>query len=176
MDIQDQAVEKKDIFAAMVTSAADYYKTIITVATLFLGGTLLFLEKLAPASENIVGKWLLGFGWALLILSIVAIAAVQLINIESGRRVMIGEAPRALKIDRLTGALSWVALISITLGISCVMIFGYRNLNRSKGGITTVGNKVDVTKTIPFGNTQSGGKPPAGNQGTPPASTGGGKK
>jgi hypothetical protein len=156
MSVEDESVSKKDVFAAVVASATEFYKTVLSVATLFLGGTLVFIEKLTPGGASTNGKYLLGIGWVLLICSICCVALVQRWNLESGKQIMEGQINKAQRIDKRTSVFSSLAIAALILGISFLMSFGYMNLDKDSGGVVRDrnGNGPDSTKTIPFGSTQ----------------------
>jgi len=78
------------VFATIAQEAAGFYGLILTLATSFLGGTLVFIDRIAPSPA----RWtlaLLGFGWLSLIASVSLIAWVRWRNIESGRMADAGK-------------------------------------------------------------------------------------
>jgi len=164
MAIEDEAVGKKEIFAAIVASAAEYYKTVVGIATAFLGGTLLFIEKLSPAGAKPHATVLLFLGWVLLIFSILCVTLVQRWNLESGKRVMRGKIEAAEKLDERTARFSSAAIVCLTAGIFFITIYGYVNLihfGDKSMSENTKASGPESKKTIPFGSTQPVSQSPA---------------
>ena len=129
----ESVIPRAAVFSSLVKAAADYYKTIVTVASSFLGGTLIFLEKIA-VNPSFGSTVLLGIGWLLLVLSILAILLVERWNLESGRQALRDSYDRALKIDASTRFLSWAAILLLGSGIACIMFFGWINLPPTNHG------------------------------------------
>jgi hypothetical protein len=131
MAIENESVAKTDLFRAIVESATEYYKLMITIASAFLGGSLLFVEKLSPSANPLKSHViLLGCGWLFLVVSIILILVVQRSNLKSGKLVMEGKMEEAAKIDCHTGCESTWALVALALGIVLIMLYGLLNLLR----------------------------------------------
>src|SRR6266516_2684474 len=118
MGIESERVSKEDVFKSIVSSAVEFYKLIITVASAFLGGSLIFIEKLAPSQMLTKGSVrILGSGWLFLILAIIAVGVVQRYNLRSGQLVMDGQVEKSRKIDSWTSRGTTLAIFSLALGI-----------------------------------------------------------
>ena len=126
---------KKTIFQAAAADATDFYKMIITVATAFLGGTLVFYEKIAPQPTKL-SLLFAGVGWLLLVASIGLIARIRLHNIESAHQALGGKFDAARAIDgraRADGRSSVRALV-----LAMVMIIA--------AGVASLWVKADVSQ------------------------------
>lgn len=97
---------KLAILQSITAEAGGFYNLIVTVASTFLGGSLLFMEKIAPIHN---GWSLLGLGvaWASLAASIGCIARLRYYNLKSGRLALNEDYTGASQIDRHTDKLSW---------------------------------------------------------------------
>jgi hypothetical protein len=122
-----EVIPRKDIFTAIVAEAGGYYKLVITVASSFLGGSLLFLEKNSPKPSALALVVLL-VGWVFLLGSIVSIAHVRRLNLESGWHTLEKRFRESGKIDRETRAWSQFAVWLLGLGLLLVLLFGFINL------------------------------------------------
>ena len=86
-ETEDQLITRREVFSTIVAESSAVYKLIVTVASSFLGGTLLFLERIAPHPLG----WslvILGLGWLALIVSIIIVVYVRMYNIRSGQFVL----------------------------------------------------------------------------------------
>jgi hypothetical protein len=129
MAVETERVSKEDVFKAIVTSAAEFYKFAITVASAFLGGSLIFVQNIAAAKTLTRGSlWFLGSGWALLIASIFLIGLVQRGNLKSGQYVMDGHLEKSRRLDQWTSTGTTLAMLCLALGILLVMLFGFFHL------------------------------------------------
>ena len=160
-------VDNNTIFSAMAQEASGLYDLIIKIASLFLGGTLLFIEKITP-HPSACSVHLLGIGWLLLIITIVLIAIIRLINIKSGNHAMGSEMDHAKALDRIGLPLTYVALSSFALGLILIASVGLVNIPindncrmekcmnneepKNEDGIKKRGS-------LPFGNTKPEPKP-----------------
>jgi hypothetical protein len=126
-DQQRLAVTPDVLFQAVVDEARAAYKLIVTMASAFLGGTLLFLEKIAPnpARCSIV---VLGLGWSLLICSILCVLRVHYLNLKSGTHVLNGRYELAQPIDEKNDRLTMVASLLLVGGLLAIAVFGIWNL------------------------------------------------
>jgi hypothetical protein len=158
------AALKLAILQSMTTEAGGYYGLIVTVASSFLGGSLLFMEKLAPIHS---GWFLLGFGiaWISLVASIGCVARLRYYNLKSGRLALNQDFTGASQIDRHTDVLSWWSQFLLILGMSALVLIGLFNVHpfstERKVQMTTPqtntgtpGEKVE--KSIPYGSLGSG--------------------
>lgn len=115
------------VFQAIVDQALAFYKLIVTVASTFLGGTLVFIEKIAPNPTR-CSLWLLGAGWLLLIATILCVAIVHRLNLQSGKHVMAGRNDLAEPIDVKSRFLSTLTSVLLSAGLLAIVIFGMVNL------------------------------------------------
>jgi hypothetical protein len=131
MSIETESVSKPDLFKVIAQAASEYYKVMVTVASGFLGGSLIFMEKLSPLiPPRRSHVTLLGCGWLCLVISIFLIALVLRSNLKSGKLTIEGRISEAQKVDAHTGIESTFALIALALGIILVMLYGFVNLMR----------------------------------------------
>jgi hypothetical protein len=129
MDEKD-SVSKEGVFSSIVSEAAGFYKVIIAVASSFLGGSLVFMEKTAP-DPTTFSLVVLGIGWLALIASIALVVTVRRLNLESGWRAMEENYDEARRIDKKTRKRSkWSARLLI-FGMSAIMLFGVLNIRQS---------------------------------------------
>jgi len=123
----NEKVSRDTLFNSIVKEAGEFYSLVISVASAFLGGTLLFLEKIAPHPF----KWslcILAFGWLSLIMSIGLAVYVRLKNLESGRLALEGKYDEAQKLDRKKECCSVCMMWTLLFGVFCVAVFGMINL------------------------------------------------
>ncbi len=127
MDETQIREEKRLIYATVASGASDLYKMTLTVASSFLGGSLLFLERFAP-HPSVFSKLILGLGWLSLVLAVGSTVYVQLLNNRSGCLAVDEKWDQALVIQRkaekwTTGA-NWFLIV----GMGLIMFFGFVNL------------------------------------------------
>jgi hypothetical protein len=75
---------RTEIFKSVNAEASAFYRLLVTNATAFLGGTIVFWDHVSPKLTT----WslaLLGPGWVFLVVSIVLVVWVRRDNIEVGR-------------------------------------------------------------------------------------------
>lgn len=159
----ESEVSKECIFTIIASEAAGLYNLLITVSTAVFGGTLLFLDRIAP-SPTIESLWFLALGWLMLLLCTLACAWVRWKNLESGRLVLEGKSEDARKVDKPNRRLTNFAIISFGLGITFIGIFGFVNIvakvNVNERSVNMVNDKdkydqeeskeVVIHKAIPF--------------------------
>ncbi len=82
--VDNQLYLRIEIYKAMVSEASGYYKSVITISSSFLGGSLLFFDKIAapPIGYSLL---FLSLGWMFLIAAIISIIYVRRQNLEEGR-------------------------------------------------------------------------------------------
>lgn len=119
--------DRRLIYTTVAQGANDLYRTMITVASSFLGGSLLFLEKFAPSPPR-WSMWLLALGWGALVLSVMCTARVLRLNNISGRHALENKWEESGKVwknaDRYT---DWAGY-SLCVGIAMIMLFGFINV------------------------------------------------
>ena len=137
MMAKDDAVSKEQVFLSVASEAAGYYKLIVTVASSFLGGSLLFLERIAPRPSQF-SLVVLAAGWASLIASIGLVAWIRAKNLESGALVLAGDYDRAKTIDSTKMFLSNWATVLLCLGMLLIMLCGLLNVWSEQSGTSGV--------------------------------------
>jgi hypothetical protein len=170
-------VSKAALLQSITTEASGFYGQIVTVASVFLGGSLLFLEKIAPVRTGL-SLLFLAPGWLALVASIGCVVSLRHMNLMAGRLAMDGKYHEAGQFNRCTDRLSVWSLGLLILGMVLLMVAGIlnvvqgpcteRNLQvsedkaahgspRSQGGYEK--------KTIPYGSTGPNAQQPT-TQGT----------
>ena len=129
-----ERIPREVVFTTAAAEAAGFYKYIITVASSFLGGTLLFLERVAPHPTTL-SLGLLGLGWLLLIVSIGTVAWIRRLNLESAQRALAGRYDDARRFDRQGRRFAIAATLCLAGGMLLVSACGLVSLwnNVSKG-------------------------------------------
>ena len=125
---QKNKVSQEKLFETIVTEASGFYRSVLTVATAFLGGTLVFLKQMAP-SPSPLSQAALGLGWFALIASVGCVIWVRRLNLDSGRHVLEGDIEAARRLDRRTRTLSNWAAGLLVAGMILLMLFGFLNLS-----------------------------------------------
>jgi hypothetical protein len=127
------------VFTVVAQEASEFYKLITTIASAFLGGVLVFVEKITPkpSHSSII---VLGIGGALLVLSIGAIAYVRIKNLVSARCLLDGNLDEATRLDHKKEVMSHVSVWLLMAGMACITLFAAMNLwekgNKSDGRTT----------------------------------------
>jgi hypothetical protein len=159
-----KAALKLAIFQSVTTEAGGYYGQIVTVASSFLGGSLLFMEKIAPIHS--VWSFLgLGIAWMSLVASIGCVARLRHHNLKSGLLALNQDFTGASQIDRHTLVLSWWSQFLLIVGMSALVFMGLLNVQpfsterkvqmpTPQTDTGTTGEKVE--KSIPYGRLGSG--------------------
>src|SRR5437667_1431570 len=122
LDDSDRAL-KLVILQSITTEAGGFYGLIVTVASSFLGGSLLFMEKISPLRS----AWsLVGFAvaWISLVASIGCVARLRYYNLKSGRLALDEKFTDASQIDKHTDTLSWWSQTLLIAGMSALVIMG----------------------------------------------------
>ncbi len=122
-------VPKSAILQSLSAEANGFYGVIVTVASTFLGGSLLFLEKFTPAKSD----WsivVISVGWISLVASIGCIARVRFMNLRSGKLALTDQYDEAKEIDRHTDMLSNWSQWLLIAGMSALVIVGMLNFNQ----------------------------------------------
>lgn len=122
-------VTKSAVLQSITAEANGFYGVVVTVASTFLGGSLLFLEKFAPARSawSIV---MMALGWTALVASIGCITRIRFLNLRSGKLALQGDYDGATKIDHRTDMPSnWSQWLLIG-GMSALVFVGVLNFNQ----------------------------------------------
>ncbi|MEE8577682.1 MAG: hypothetical protein V3T31_10540 [candidate division Zixibacteria bacterium] len=120
-------VTKVDILKIMAIEADGFYRLITTISSAFLGGSLLFLDKISssPAPWSL---YILAVGWLSLVGAILTTVKVRQKNLESGKLALRGNYGEAQQIDRRNVRWANLATTSFILGITAITVFGAVNL------------------------------------------------
>ncbi len=122
----EESARRDSTFIIIVEECRGFYKHVLAIATAFLGGTLLFLEKISPNPSGL-SLVLLGIGWTLLIVSILAVIWVRRLNIECGRLTLRNEIVEAEAIHCRSRKFTTAAGFLLGFGMGFVMAFGLVN-------------------------------------------------
>lgn len=162
---------RKLICETVIAEASGYYKLIVATATLFLGGTLVFWEKVAPLPSK-VSLILLGLGWLFLIISVMLIAFVRRDNVEAGRLCLSDKFDKYERVAKRSRNLTTWSGMSLALGMFFVASAGMATLweKTMKMEIKTVAGTAE-TKSIPFKEIAGGGGGGSGKPGSSGSST-----
>jgi len=157
----DSGLSKKDLAQLLVSEAQGFYALLMTVASSFLGGSLLFLEKLGT-TRNLIALTALAIGWVSLVLSVCFLTWGRLKNLESGKLALKGSFKEADSIDTLGEAYMIWAVFTLGIGLFGVSAFGFTCIvERSfmadtKVSVQTSNQGVQLPhegqKSIPFGS------------------------
>lgn len=114
-------------FEVLAGEADGFYRMVVAVSTAFLGGSILFVEKIAPRPVPRT-LFLLGLGWIAFVLSIYCVAEVRRKNLESIRLALEGEYDQARAIDVRTRLASNLAQWGMIAGMLFIGAYGLANL------------------------------------------------
>jgi hypothetical protein len=169
---------RKLVAESVIAEATGYYKLVVATATLFLGGTLVFWEKVTP-TLTLPSLVLLGVGWLFLVASVMLVVFVRRDNIEMGRLALAASydkcEPIAVRSRRLTTASG----ICLALGMFFVAAAGMAALGEKAMATedTAPKGKSIATRSIPFSEivqpASGGGSKQQGNQGASQGNTSG---
>lgn len=124
---QEESVPKKTVFESITSEAGGFYRQVLTIASAFLGGTILFFDKL-KVSIKPLSLILLFLGWLCLIVVIALSGIIRLKNLESGRLALDNEIEKARKLDSRKENWSEIMLWFLIAGIFLITLFGIINL------------------------------------------------
>ncbi len=120
--------EKKiKVLEIISNEAAGFYKLVTTIAVGFLGGSLIFMEKIA-STLSVCSLIFLGLGWILLIVSIFFVGWVRRLNLKSGKFILDGKDKEAKEIDNKSDIYSTISIAFLGGGIFFIMVFGFINI------------------------------------------------
>lgn len=143
----------KQITESVINEATSFYKLVVTTATVFLGGTLIFWEKIAPAISQ-ASVIALGCGWLCLIVSIALIVFARRDNIELGRLVLKGrpESNRQDKIAKRCRCFTTASGVFLSLGMLFTASAGFIALWNKAETMqeSTNTSSSSGTKSIPY--------------------------
>ena len=154
-------------FEVLATEADGFYKTVVTVSTAIMGGTLIFLEKVAP-HPTLGSIIVLGTGWMFLFAAIGSILYVRRKNLESLRLALRGEYPAAGDIDARTRRASSMAPYLMIIGMALAGLSGLMNLWKGADGGNVSDPKSSEAGRVPL-SIAGGDTGPKGSQPSPPS-------
>lgn len=126
-DPGEEPVSSDKKYEVLAGEAEGFYRMVVTVSTAFLGGSMLFMEKLAPHPVP-YSVLVLAAGWAAFLVAIFFIVDVRRKNLESLRLAMRCEYDKADIIDKGTRRGSQVAQNAMLAGMCLVAVYGLLNL------------------------------------------------
>lgn len=122
---------KDSILDSITQEANGFYNSLLTIATAFLGGSLLFLKELLHTLPP-RGLFALYIGWIGLTTCLVLMVLVRFLNLVSGKHALARKTQDAQKLDYVKEWLCIIALAGLAIGLSSLMIFGAINIPISK--------------------------------------------
>lgn len=172
-------VPRSAILQSITTEASGFYTTITTVASTFLGASLLFFDKFI-VTRTTLSLVLLGVSWITLVAAIACVARVRFLNLRSGQLALQDKFDAADAIDKRSAKFSTAAQWCLIVGMAVLVVVGLLNVNN-------LGRKEDAVKSpesrtpqreersIPYGSLRPNTTPvqqtPAQTPPQPPAST-----
>jgi hypothetical protein len=150
-------VSRAAILQSMTTEAGGFYATITTVASTFLGASLLFFDKFVIARTTF-SLVFLGVSWTSLVISLACVAHVRYLNLKSGRLVLRGKDASADALDTVSYRYSNVAQGSLIVGMAALVLVGLANVNnlgRKENAVhdpSRPSSPQTEQKTIPYGS------------------------
>ena len=125
--------QRKMAFEIVAKEAAGLYNMMLTVATAFLGGTLLFLEKFIAVSTFVPSIIILALAWLLICAAIIYIIRIRVLNLRSGTYFLTGRVDKAREIDNRNKRLTNIAVVTLGTGIFLLVVFGIVNVASHNG-------------------------------------------
>ncbi len=120
-------VPREKTFEILAQEAGAFYRSILTVATAFLGGSLVFLDKTA-ATFSTLSLCVLAMAWGALVWTIALIVRVRRDNLVSGRLALQDMLDEAKRLDEQNEDRTNLAVTALIVGISLMMFFGMLSL------------------------------------------------
>ena len=165
-------VSKTAIFQSITTEAGGFYTTVTTVASAFLGASLLFIDKFISGGST-PSLVLLGLSWISLVASLGCISYVRYLNLESGRLALEDNFKGAGVVDLRSRKVLTASLVCLIVGMTALVFVGLANVNnlgRKDNSMNSPSRPSPQTeqKTIPYGSLA---KPDSGPVQTPGQTT-----
>ncbi len=145
---------RKQAIDVAVQEAIAFYRLIVTTATVFLSGSLLFWEKFLPAI-NAWSIFLVTLGWMSLAGSIMLIAQVRRQNVELARLGLAEKWDKYDELERKVRCAASAAIYFLAGGMLSVALSGTAALihvaiaNTNTEG-TNMSKQPDTTKIMPI--------------------------
>jgi hypothetical protein len=168
-------VSRSAILQSITTEASGFYTTITTVASAFLGASLLFSDKFLTtrATFSLV---FMGVSWATLVASIACIAHVRFLNLKSGQLALRDDYDSAAAIDTRSRKYSDSAQWCLIIGMAALVVVGLANVTNFNRKDNIVDNPNNATpqkierRSIPYGSLKPN-TAPAQTPSQPPVSS-----
>jgi len=136
-----------DILKITASEAAGFYKLIVTVASSFLGGSLVYFDKVVRFQTKSF-LWFLYAGWLALVISICAIIWTRRLNLKACSFVMKGSEEDHIEAQKFDNkAMNWstASTFLLALGMCLLMCFGafsiYQNIKIQEKKVADNENK-----------------------------------
>ena len=91
-------VSHETILKVLAADADGYYRLVLTLASAFLGGSLLFLEKIVP-KPTCLSLVFMSLGWVALVASVAVVTNIREKNLRSGYIALEGKRDQARVLD-----------------------------------------------------------------------------
>ena len=122
------------LYSTMIQEANNFYRQILTICSLFLGGSLALYDRFA-SSKMVSTSFLLFITWLLLVYSASIITIIRWRNVES-HRLMIeyikdrdeAKYHKAARIHKMDKCLTVSSIVSFILALFSLSIFAFVNL------------------------------------------------
>lgn len=147
---------RKQVVDALVSQADGYYTVLISTATLFLSGTVVFADRISPDPTR-TSVILLSGGWFSLILCICVVVYVRYSNVQAGTLVLMEQHERAKPVESRSRTCTALSGLLLALGMLCVAAASLVGL-WSK--VTMSSPTTSDTKSIPFTEIAKPSTPP----------------
>lgn len=139
-DGQSHEDARKELYRTMVQEASAFYRQMATICSAFLGGSMLFSDRLVRAPEP-RWWWILLGAWICFVLTLAVIVWLRWQNVESHRLVLESlkdegsqdEYNQACVLAKRGRCLTYVALGSLLLGLAAHVVYLGLNLYASGG-------------------------------------------
>lgn len=118
----------REALLASVTAEADgFYSQMATIASGFLGGTLLLMEKIAPNPGRCT-LVILAAGWISLIVVLIMVVTIRYLNLMSAGCCARQEFDKAAIIDLIKDVMGALSILIMGIGMSSIFLFGFVNI------------------------------------------------
>lgn len=149
-------VSKTVIFQSITTEAGGFYTTVTTVASAFLGASLLFIDKFITGGTT-PSLVLLGLSWISLVASLGCISCVRYLNLQSGRLALEDNFERAGVVDLRSCKVLTASLVCLIVGMTALVFVGLANVNnlgRKENSVNSQSRPSPQAeqRTIPYGS------------------------
>ncbi len=133
MTDEQKGISREAIFKVLAADADGYYKLVLTLASSFLGGSLLFLEKIMP-KPTWLSLLFVSLGWGSLIASVALVTSIRAWNLRSGFFALEGKVEEARKLDVKKDRHTTCASNLLIAGMIFIMLAGAVSLWVKIGG------------------------------------------